>query len=318
MLQMVGAGENLTWSAADFENFLEPRPDLRPEMDESLKNIVTHLAKHRWPFRIHATYDESISRFLKVFESVNREIPLEGLHWFLDHAETISERNLERVQALGGGIAIQHRMAYQGEYFVQRYGEQAAHQTPPIRHMLAMGLPVGAGTDATRVASFNPWVSLYWLVSGRTVGGMPLYPESNRLDRQTALRLYTIGSSWFSNEQGQKGAIVTGQLADFAVLSQDYFSVPEEHIKSLESVLTVVGGQVVYTAEEFSQLAPPALPVSPSWSPVGTYGGFATSHQAFATNSLQPVQSTSKEAASNFSDHLSLITRSLECDCFAF
>jgi predicted amidohydrolase YtcJ len=285
-------------------------------MDENLKAIVTHLAKHRWPFRIHATYDESISRFLNVFESVNQDVPLEGLHWFLDHAETISERSLERVKALGGGIAIQHRMAYQGEYFIQRYGEKAAHETPPIHRMLAMGLPVGAGTDATRVASFNPWVSLYWLVSGKTVGGTALYPSSNRLDRQTALQLYTIGSSWFSNEQGQKGVIESGQLADFAVLSDDYFSVPEEEIKDITSILTVADGRVVYAAQEFSKLDPPPLPVSPSWSPVGTYGRFATSRMA--NTSRHTAQATTRNSGALFGDHLSRITRSLECDCFAF
>ena len=121
-----------------------------------------------------------------------------------------------------------------------------------------MGIPVGAGTDATRVASYNPWVSLYWLVTGRTVGGTPLYPEDNRLDRMEALRLYTVGSSWFSGEEGKKGALVPGQLADLAVLSADYFSVPEEEIKGIESVLTIVGGRVVYAAGEFEPLAPAA------------------------------------------------------------
>src|SRR5213075_2987297 len=110
-------------------------------------------------------------------------------------------------------------MAYQGEYFVQRYGKKAAERTPPVRKMLEMGVPVGAGTDATRVASYNPWTALYWLVSGNTVGGLPLTAPHNRLDRATALELWTAGSAWFSNEQGKKGRIAVGQLADLAVLS---------------------------------------------------------------------------------------------------
>ena len=134
--------------------------------------MVSLLAANKWPFRLHATYDESITRFLNVFEEVNREVPFKGLNWFFDHCETISDRNLERVKALGGGIAIQHRMAYQGEYFMDRYGKKAAERTPPVRRMLDLGIPVGAGTDATRVASYNPWVSLYWLVTGKTVGGV--------------------------------------------------------------------------------------------------------------------------------------------------
>jgi predicted amidohydrolase YtcJ len=270
--RMNGAGEMLVFSAADFEDFLEPRPDLPPTLESDLKDVVTLLAKHRWPFRLHATYDESITRFLNVFEEVNREVPLEGLHWFFDHAETISDRNIERVRALGGGIAVQHRMAFQGEYFVDRYGAEAAARTPPIARMLEMGVPVGAGTDATRVASYNPWVSLAWLVTGRTVGGLQLYPESNRLSRSRALRLFTEGSSWFSSEEGKKGAILPGQFADLAVLSEDYFSIQEERIPRIQSVLTLLGGKVVYGAEDFAGLAPPVPPVLPEWSPVAAYG----------------------------------------------
>ena len=136
------------------------------------------LAENRWPFRLHATYDESITRFLDVFEAVNRDVPFDGLRWFFDHAETVSERNLERIKALGGGIAIQHRMAYQGEYFVDRYGAKPRRSARRrSREMLQMGIPVGAGTDATRVASYNPWVSLYWLVTGKTVGGSRSTPR---------------------------------------------------------------------------------------------------------------------------------------------
>src|SRR5438876_6506613 len=133
-----GAGEMLVFSAADFEDFIEPRPDLAPTMENELRAVVRLLAQNRWPFRLHATYNESISRFLDVFESVNREVPFAGLRWFFDHAETVTERNLERIKALGGGIAIQHRMAYQGEYFIGRYGAKAAQQTPPIKKMLQM------------------------------------------------------------------------------------------------------------------------------------------------------------------------------------
>jgi predicted amidohydrolase YtcJ len=272
-----GAGEMLVYSAADFEDFLEPRPDLPGSMEQELKPVVSLLAQKRWPFRLHATYDESITRALNVYEEVNREVPLQGLHWFIDHAETISQRNMDRIAALGGGIAIQHRMAFQGEYFQDRYGSAATKRTPPIQEMLRTGLPVGAGTDATRVATYNPFVSLYWLVTGKTVGGLSMYDQDHRFDRMEALRLWTVGSSWFSTEQGAKGSIVPGQLADLAVLSADYFSVSDEEIKGLESVLTIVGGKPVYAAEEFAELAPPIPPVLPEWSPVAAYGGYARS-----------------------------------------
>jgi hypothetical protein len=140
--------------------------------------------------------------------------------------------------------------------------------------MLAAGVPVGAGTDATRVASYNPFVSLYWLVAGKTVGGTTVYTEENRLERMEALRRWTVGSAWFSSEENKKGALVPGQLADLAVLSADYFSIPEDDIKGLESVLTIVGGKAVYANAEFKDLSPPALPVIPEWSPVAQYGGY--------------------------------------------
>jgi predicted amidohydrolase YtcJ len=269
-----GAGEMLAYSAADFEDFMEPRPDLPSNLERDLKGVVSLLAANRWPFRIHATYDESISRMLNVFEGVNREIPFDGIKWFFDHCETISDRSLERVKALGGGIAIQDRMAFQGEYFLDRYGKQAAERTPPVRKMLDLGIPVGAGSDATRVAGYNPWLSLYWLVAGKTVGGASLYSGANRLGREEALKLYTRGSSWFSGESGRKGAIAVGQLADVAALTEDYFSAPEENIKGIESVLTIVDGKIVYGAEEFHNLDPAPLPVLPEWSPVKAYGGY--------------------------------------------
>jgi predicted amidohydrolase YtcJ len=274
-LRVNGAGEMLVFSAADFEDFLEPRPDLPDALESELEAVVRLLVANRWPFRLHATYDESIDRFLNVFERVNQDIPFNGLRWFFDHCETISNGNIERVKALGGGIAIQHRMAYQGEYFIARYGMEQVRRTPPIQRMLAAGVPVGAGTDATRVASFNPFVSLYWMVSGKTVGGTSMYGPDNCLDRAEALRRYTIGSAWFSSEDDRKGALMPGQFADFAALSDDYFTVEETQIKYLTSVMTVVNGRVVYADEEFRNLAPADLPVSPSWSPVAEFGGYS-------------------------------------------
>jgi hypothetical protein len=271
-----GAGEMLVFSAADFEDFREPRPEMPPEMEPELESVIRKLVENKWPWRLHATYDETISRALDVYEKVNRDMPFNGLHWFFDHCETISDRNIDRIAALGGGIAVQHRMAYQGEYFVERYGNKAAEQTPPIAKMLKAGVPVGAGTDATRVASYNPWVSLSWLVTGRTVGGLSLYQSDNRLDRETALRLWTERNTWFSTEEGKKGQIKEGQLADLAVLDRDYFSVPSDQIQDIESVMTMLGGDVVYGSNNggFNKLAPALPPAMPDWSPVREFGGY--------------------------------------------
>jgi predicted amidohydrolase YtcJ len=316
-----GAGENLVFTAADFEDFLQPRPDMLPVMESELKAVIRHLVENRWPFRIHTTYNETIDRALNVYEEVNREIPFDGLHWFFDHCETISDRNIERVKALGGGIAIQNRMAFQGEYFVERYGAQQAQRTPPIRRMLELGVPVGAGTDATRVSSYNPFLSLYWLVTGKTIGGLSLDPEESRFDRAKALELYTLGSSWFSTEDGKKGSLTAGQLADLAVLSSDYFSIPVEEIKNLESVLTIVGGKIVYAAGEYSKMAPPELPVSPDWSPVKQYGGYASRPMA-GVAACEAMSPHDAKRSGGDKAHLSVLGElglwSLGCDCFAY
>ncbi|MFT7772130.1 amidohydrolase [Roseateles sp.] len=289
-----GAGEMLVFSAADFEDFRQPRPDVPPNMEGDLEDVVRILAQNRWPWRMHATYDETISRALDVFEKVNRDTPLAGLNWFFDHAETISERSLERVAALGGGVAVQHRMAYQGEYFVERYGARAAEATPPVKRMLEMGVKTSAGTDATRVASYNPWVSLSWLITGKTVGGLQITPQRNLLDRETALRMWTENVTWFSNEEGRKGRIEAGQLADLVVPDRDFFACPESDIADTTALLTLVGGKVVWGAGEFAEhdgAAPP--PAMPDWSPVRRYGGYG----GWGAKDGGPLQSAARRAA---------------------
>ena len=266
-----GAGEMLVFSAADFEDFLEPRPELPDSMEKELEDVVRILVSNRWPFRLHATYDESISRMLDVFESVNREIPFDGLPWFFDHAETINQRKQDMLSAMTVGTDIQDGMAFHDVYLVQRERGDATKQPTHIRRMLCARLPVVDGTDATRVSRFNHWYTLYWLVSTKTVDGLPLYSEG--LSRELALELYTHGSAWFSSEQGKKGMIKEGQFADFIALSADYFTIDEEKIKQIESVLTVVNGKVVYATEEFGKLAPSELSVMPDWSPVRKFPG---------------------------------------------
>jgi Predicted metal-dependent hydrolase with the TIM-barrel fold len=268
-----GGGENLVADAADFENFLFPRPELPASLEKNLKPVIALLVRNRWPFRLHATYNESISRFLDVIEEVNRETPLHGLPWFFDHAETVSAENLQRIKTLGGGIAIQHRMAYQGESFIHRYGKKAAAEAPPIKKILETGIPVGMGTDGTRVASYNPWVALYWITTGKTIGGTQVMARENTIDRTTALRLITLGGYALIREK-EKGKIAKGYYADLAMLDKDYFTVEEEEIKSIVSQLTIVDGRIVYGDGDYSSYAPPALPVIPEWSPVKLFGGY--------------------------------------------
>ncbi len=271
---MEGGGEYLVWSAGDFENFMSPRPEQGETMAEDLTRVATLMLENRWPFRLHATYDESVSNILDVLEDLNRKIPFNGLRWSIEHGETLSERSVDRIAALGGGIALQNRLAFAGEDFLDRYGAEKAAHSPPFRMILNKGVPLGMGTDATRVSGFNPWLCLYWLVAGKTVGGTELYGPDNRLSREEALHVYTVGSAWFSHEEDVKGRIAEGQYADLAVLSADYMTVPEEDIKSIESVLTVVDGKIVYGAEEFASLMPDLPPIQPDWSPVKYYGSY--------------------------------------------
>jgi Amidohydrolase family len=177
-------------------------------------------------------------------------------------------------------------------------------------------------------------MSLYWMVTGKTVGGVSMYPDKNLLTREEALRLYTQGSSWFSSESGKKGAIAPGQLADFVALTDDYFSVPEEEIKGIESVLTAVDGKIVYAREEFASHTPPSIPVLPEWSPVKVFGGYgapldirkaaragvpvqhqhkAECHQHGCNHALQALFTAAENARNRYAGFFGL-----GCDCFAF
>lgn len=270
---VAGGGENLVADAADFENFLFPRPELPASMENNLKAVISLLVQKRWPFRLHATYNESISRDLDVIEAVNRETPLNGLLWIIDHAETISEENMKRIKTLGGAIAIQHRMAYQGESFIHRYGKKAAETAPPVRRMMELGIPVALGTDGTRVASYNPWVAFYWITTGKTIGGTQVMSVNNTVDRLTALRLFTTGGYELLREKN-KGIIRAGYLADLVLLNHDLETIPDEALLKLQSVLTLVDGKVVFGQASYAQWAPAPLPVLPAWSPVAAFGGY--------------------------------------------
>jgi len=268
-----GGGENLVASAADFENFLEPRIVLSDKMEADLEPIIRLFVKNRWPFRLHATYGESIDRMLNVFEKVDKEMPFNGLHWLFDHAETVTESELQRVKKLGGGFAVQYRMYYQGELYKKMYGDPD-HQLPPIKKMMSMGIPVGLGTDATRISTFNPWICLHWATTGKTMGGYQFWPKQDVLTRFEALQLYTTGSAWVSGEEQLKGKLVKGQYADLVILSKDYFSIPVDDIRGIHAELTIVNGKPVYGEGDYSNLNQPAPEVIPAWSPVKYYGGY--------------------------------------------
>lgn len=278
MLYLSGAGENICWAAYDFEIFNDAYPDIDSNAEEVQQPIVDLLAENGWPTRQHMTYDQTITRLLTTYENARRKAGGRldaGPRLLIDHAETISDKNMERVARMGGGIAIQNRIIYQAEDFYRRYGPEALRQAPPVRRMLEMGLPVAAGTDATRVSSHNPWLSVAWLCDGKSLGGLQMYGDENLLTREEALRLWTVGSAWSTGHEGRKGAIKAGQLADFVVLDRDVFNIPDNEVQALRSEMTAVGGEIVFATGRFKEYDVTPLPTnSLDWSPVKHYGGY--------------------------------------------
>lgn len=272
--RLIGGGEMIVRSIYDFEVWGLPQPFYGEREEKDFERVIRLLAENKWPFRFHSTYDETTALHLNALERVSRDFPLKDLHWTLDHAESLSQRSMERIAALGGGVSVQNRIAFQEREFLDRYGPEKAAEAPPIKTMLEMGLTVGAGTDMSRVSSYNPWLALHWLVTGKGEGGLQLLNEKTRLDRHTALKLWT-DNAWFSREEKVKGRIEPGLYADFTVLSDDYFVVPAPRIRDLESMLTVVDGKVAYASAEFASLAPaPLKALEPEWSPVNHFGAY--------------------------------------------
>ena len=272
--ELDGGGEYVLWKAGDFENFRSARFELDADMEEKMEPILTLMIKKRWPFRIHSTYNESITRLLNVIEKVNKETPLNGLRWSIEHAETLKEENIDRIKILGGGVAVQDRMVFLGDDYLERYGKDAAASSPPIKMLLKKGVPVGMGTDATRGSSFNPWVGIHWLVTGKTAAGQIHLSSENLLTREEAIMVYSLGSAWFSQEEDVKGKIKPGQLADVVLLTQDVMTIPEDDIKKIQSALTVVNGKIVYASDYYNQYRTVAPEIQPEWSPLKTFGSY--------------------------------------------
>ncbi len=259
----------------DHENFDRPAVILDPKrIRRHVEQDIAKLVRRRIPFRMHISYDENITPFLDAMETMNRTTPLDGLKWSIEHAETISPQNIARVKKLGGGIALDPKMALHGDGFIKTYSREKALVTPRLRELVDSGLPLAMTTDAFRAATFNPWVAISWAVSGRSVSGSQVLAETNRLSRVEALKLFTRGAAWFMNAEHEMGMIAPGNLADFALLDRDYFTVPEDEIKSVSSVLTVMDGKVVFGAQDYGALAPPLPEILPIWSPIKYFGGY--------------------------------------------
>ena len=270
-----GAGELLSAEVHDHENFDRPAVIIPPDkMRELVERDVSKLVQRRIPFREHISYDENITPFLDALEQLNKTMPLDGLRWSIEHAETISPANIARVKALGGGIALDAKMAMHGDGFIKTHGRDKALLTPRLRQLVDSGIPLAMTTDAFRASSFNPWVGISWMVSGKSVSGTEVLARDNRLSRAEALGLFTRRAAWFMNADSEMGMIAPGHLADFALLDRDYFDVAESQIKSIASVLTVMDGRVVYGEQDYRSLSPTLPEILPAWSPIRHFGGY--------------------------------------------
>jgi predicted amidohydrolase YtcJ len=247
MLRFNGLGERITVAMNNNEN--------PSEADKQQYYEIARWAAHRgMTLTMHWSRDASVGHLLDLFERVNKEVPIAGLRWSIAHLNDASVHSLERMKTLGVGWTVQDAMYFGGEQFRQSVGAAAARRAPPVETARQLGVVIGAGTDAHRVASYNPFTSLQWFLDGKTVGGVALRGPEETPNRADALRFYTQGSAWFSRDEGSRGSLEVGKLADLAVLSKDYLTVPIDQISGIESLLTMVGGKVVYAAGPYQQL----------------------------------------------------------------
>ncbi|MBM4261853.1 MAG: amidohydrolase [Deltaproteobacteria bacterium] len=237
--------------------FTNPKDNvLDTAAQERFRRVLRFFAQSDSSFRLH-TLDAPAQQLLDIMEQLHQETPFKQQKITFAHFEDATAASIERIKKLGGGIAVQNRLALTGERTVETWGDQRARNAPPLRAMIQSGVPLGAGTDGFGASNYSPMLSLWWLVTGKTVAGTRLREPQQNLTRAEALRLYTIGSAWFSADEKRRGSLEAGKLADLAVLNADFLTVPEDQIPHLESLLTMVGGRIVYAARPFAQLVAP-------------------------------------------------------------
>ena len=226
---------------------------LDPAALEKFRRLARFFAEGGYNFHVHAGSDETARRLLDVLEQIDSVKPFTRRRMAFADVDDVTPETIARIKKLGGALAVQNRMALIGERAVQLWGLEKARHAPPLRELVASGIPLGAGSDAFTEGHYSPMLSLWWLVSGKTVAGSALRNREQNLTREEALRMHTMGGAWLTFEEGRKGSIEIGKYADLAVLNEDYLTVPEERIRTLESLLTLVDGRMVYAAGPFAQ-----------------------------------------------------------------
>jgi predicted amidohydrolase YtcJ len=229
MLKFNGIGERVTWG---MNNNDHPTADDK----EKYYQIVRWAAQKGMPVTMHWPNDASADTLLSIYERVHAEFPITDLRWSVAHLTNASSENLRRMKAMGVGWTIQRPNA------------------ASVENAKELSVNMGAGTDAHRVASYNPFTTLTWLlVDSKNAAGVQRGPEQTPT-REDALRAYTIGSAWFSFDENKRGSLEPGKLADLAVLTKDYMTAPLDQIGGIESLLTMVGGKIVYASGPYARL----------------------------------------------------------------
>ena len=243
-LRFNGIGECVTWGM--YNN------DAPTDADkEAFYRVARWAADQGLTLTVHWNNDRSVHHLFDVLERVNRETPIAPLRWSIAHLHDASDASLQRMKALGVGWLTQDGLYFAAPSYIAERGEARMARSPPIVSGRKLGIVVGGGTDANRVMVENPFVSLRWMLDGLTVDGMATREKAEIPTREDALRIYTQGSAWFAHDENRRGRLMPGMLADLAVLSDDYFGVPVSHIAKIKSLLTIVGGEIVYADASF-------------------------------------------------------------------
>jgi len=246
VLKFNGIGERITF---DMNNNDRPNQSQK----DAYYQIIKWAAEQGMTLTMHWNRDASVDELLTLFEKLNKEVPITGLRWSIAHLNDASEKTLRRMKALGMGWTVQDAMYFGGDQFLEQNGAEAARRVPPVNTAQKLGIPVGAGTDAHRVASYNPFTALQWFLDGKTVGGTAIRGPVETPTRADALRFYTIGSAWFSHDETKRGSLEVGKFADLVVLSKDYLMVPIDQVGGIESLLTMVGAKIVFAAAPYEK-----------------------------------------------------------------
>jgi predicted amidohydrolase YtcJ len=245
-LKMVGIGEVVHFGCHDFEGLDDFA--ISESAREQLFQISSAVAARGLPMHIHAVMDDSISAILDCWERVDRTTPIGGLRFSFAHGDRIGPRNIGRAKDLGIGIVTDARLAFRSAASQAVWGADVLCTVPPLCDVVAAGIPLGVGSDATRASSHNPWLSLWWLVAGRSMDGSSQRDDAQLLSRARALTAHTEGSAWFSFEEQRRGRLEPGWASDLTVLSDDYFTVPVDDILGLHSELTMVADRITYSS----------------------------------------------------------------------